>query len=31
MDDGLGISPNNVAAMKMLEPWVGISHVEADP
>jgi hypothetical protein len=29
-DDGLGISSNSVAAAKMLEPCVGVSHVEAD-
>jgi hypothetical protein len=29
-DDGLGISSNSVAAMKMLEPCVGVSHVKAD-
>jgi hypothetical protein len=29
-DDGLGISSNSVAAVKTLEPCVGVSHVEAD-
>jgi hypothetical protein len=30
MDDGLGISSNSIAAMKTLEPCIGVSHVEAD-
>jgi hypothetical protein len=29
-DDGLGMSSNDVAAVKTLEPCIGISHVEAD-
>jgi hypothetical protein len=29
-DDGLDISSNGVAAVKTLEPCVGVSHVEAD-
>jgi hypothetical protein len=30
MEDGLGLPPNSVTAMKTLEPCVGIGHVEAD-
>jgi hypothetical protein len=30
MEDGLGLSPNGVAAAKTLEPCVGVGHVEAD-
>jgi hypothetical protein len=30
MKDGLGLSPNGVAAAKTLEPCVGVGHVEAD-
>jgi hypothetical protein len=30
MEDGLGLPPNGVAVAKMLEPCVGIGHVEAD-
>jgi hypothetical protein len=29
-DDGLGISSNSVAAVKTLEPCIGVSHGEAD-
>jgi hypothetical protein len=29
-EDGLGLSPNGVAAEKMLESCVGVGHVEAD-
>jgi hypothetical protein len=29
-EDGLGMSPNGVAVAKMLEPCVGVVHVEAD-
>jgi hypothetical protein len=29
-DDGLGITPNSIAVAKMLEPSIGVSHVEAD-
>jgi hypothetical protein len=30
MEDGLSLSPNGVAAAKMLEPCVAVSQVEAD-
>jgi hypothetical protein len=30
MEDGLGLTPNGVAAAKRLEPCVGVGHVEAD-
>jgi hypothetical protein len=30
MEDGLGLPPNSVTAAKMLEPCVGVGHVEAD-
>jgi hypothetical protein len=30
MDDVLGISSNSIAAVKTLEPCVGVSHGEAD-
>jgi hypothetical protein len=29
-EDGLGLSPNGIAAAKTLEPCVGVGHVEAD-
>jgi hypothetical protein len=29
-EDGLGLPPNSIAAVKTLEPCVGIGHVEAD-
>jgi hypothetical protein len=29
-EDGLGLSPNGVAAAKTLEPCFGVSHVEVD-
>jgi hypothetical protein len=30
MEDGLGLPPNGVVAVKTLEPCVGVGHVEAD-
>jgi hypothetical protein len=30
MDDGLGISSNGIAAVKTLEPCIGVGHIEAD-
>jgi hypothetical protein len=30
MTDGLGISPNSVAAAKTLKPCIGVSHVKGD-
>jgi hypothetical protein len=30
MDDGIGISSNNIAAAKMLEPCVGVGNGKAD-
>jgi hypothetical protein len=30
VEDGLGLSPNSVAAAETLEPCIGVSHVEAD-
>jgi hypothetical protein len=30
MEYGLGLSPDGVAAVKTLEPRVGVGHVEAD-
>jgi hypothetical protein len=30
MEDGLGLSPNGVAAVNTLESCIGVSHVEAD-
>jgi hypothetical protein len=29
-EDGLGLTPNGIAAAKTLEPCVGVGHVEAD-
>jgi hypothetical protein len=29
-DDGLGMSSNSVAAVKTLEPCIGVGHVKAD-
>jgi hypothetical protein len=30
MEDGLGLSPNDITVAKTLDPCVGIGHVEAD-
>jgi hypothetical protein len=30
MEDGLGLPPNGVTAVKTLEPCIGVGHVEAD-
>jgi hypothetical protein len=29
-EDGLGLSPNSIAAVKKLEPCIGVGHVKAD-